>query len=140
MKTLSLSNITNIFFIFFYNFIFLEKLNSCELDNYGVKTVFIPISSGSNLYTQYHKPIYIDESESNSYKTNTSLTYRFQRSNNSSDIAKNIFGNETLTFLGNNNINQIRSDDSFYLNNPCSVKLSAEYFGISNDVYPFVYS
>lgn len=133
MKTAFLLNITNIFFIFFYNFIFLEKLNSCEMDNYGVKTVFIPISSGSNLYTQYHKPIYIDESENNTYKSNISLTYRFQRSNNSSDIAKNIFGNETLTFLGNNNINQIRSEDSFYLNNPCSIKLPAEYFGISNN-------
>jgi hypothetical protein len=88
-----------------------------------VKTVFIPISQGSNLYTQYHKPIY--NTNNKAICADVSLTYRFQQASNGGDIALAIFENNPLVFIGSN------GTQSPY-DRPKNA-LIAEYFGLAPD-------
>lgn len=88
--------------------------NSCAPKT---KTVFIPISQGQNLYTQYHKPFHC----SDFYEADLSITYRFQQAANNNAIAQSVFQYNPLTFQGN--------DIDPRLPNA----LIAEYYGLAPD-------
>lgn len=87
----------------------------------NVKTIFIPLmSQGCNLYTQYHKPVYIKENCN--LGTDIYVMYRFQQSLNGCSIAESLFQYNPLLFQGDPN-----ADDS----NRDPKALVPEYFGMS---------
>lgn len=88
--------------------------------NTSPKTIFIPLSQGENLYTQYHKPFYGKDF----FEFDVSLTYRFQSASNGGDIAQSIFGYNPLTFVGD----PAGSD----VNRPAHAFVP-EYFGLGYD-------
>jgi hypothetical protein len=88
-----------------------------------VKTVFIPMSQGANLYTQYHKPMY--DIDNKIICADVSLTYRFQQAANGKDIALALFENNPLVFIGSNGT-------SSPYDRPKNA-LIAEYFGLAPD-------
>jgi hypothetical protein len=100
----------------------ISLIASCNLleCNNNIKTVFIPMTQGQNLYTQYHKPILIEtDPGACSWRSNLSITYRFEQSRNNCQIAQNFFGSNILSFKGQN-FNDGRS-------------LIAEYFTMGPD-------
>ena len=66
--------------------------------NAETKTVFIPISQGSALYTQFHKPAYIENSDQEWY-FDASATYRFMQTRNGKTIATKMSFQEVLNTL-----------------------------------------
>lgn len=125
--------------VFFFSvFLFFQiKAENCLQNNYcpqteefflyNIKTIFIPISAGANLYTQYHKPL-DSSNEIECYSSNLSITYRFQRTNNSNDIAKLILQYNPLVFQGE--LGTINNPDFNRLNNR---SLISTYFGMPSD-------
>ncbi len=75
---------------------------SCS-NSTSVKTIFLPIAQGANLYTQYHKYI-VDYENDRDWYIDTSVTYRYQQSRNGNDIAASLFNAQcgTLLFQGSN--------------------------------------
>lgn len=92
-----------------------SPISDCNLD---FKTLFLPLSVGQNLYTQYHKEKY--------QKFDISLTYRFQQAYNNNDIAISLFNTNPLLFVGLVNEN---FDDTGRPKNA----LIPDYFGLSSD-------
>lgn len=87
--------------------------NSCTIP---IKTIFIPISSAQNLYSQYHHP--------SDDLFDCSITYRFQQSINNDEIARSLFQYNPLLFIGENT--------SSAGNRPVEA-LVPEYFGLASD-------
>lgn len=105
--------------------------NTCSIlkTPLSVKTIFIPISQGQNLYTQYHKPIYINNEDSDfCLVSDFSITYRYSKTRNSDCIANSLFQYNPLLFVGGN-------DD---LSRPFNA-LIPEYFGMSSDTNTSIY-
>ena len=95
--------------------------NTAVCNKKNVKTVFIPLmAQGCNLYTQYHKPVYIKENCN--LGVDIYVMYRFQQSLNSCAIAESLFQYNPLIFQGDPN-----ADDS----NRDPKALIPEYFGMS---------
>jgi hypothetical protein len=92
--------------------------NNCPC-NPSIKTVFIPMSQGANLYTQYHKINY--NFEDKVINADLSATYRFQQTSNGGDIALALFENNPLIFTGSKVQN--RNENA----------LIAEYFGLASN-------
>lgn len=86
------------------------------------RTVFVPMSQGQNLYTQYHKPMYLSEDSDCCWDADFSVTYRFNQTRNACQIAKSMFQYPSLTFVGG-------ADDTARQPNA----LVPEYFGMGND-------
>ena len=89
-----------------------------------VKTVFIPISQGQNLYTQYHKPMYLEEDSDCCWASDLSVTYRFMQTRNACSIATSLFQYNPLVFVG--------SETGSDLNRAANA-LIPEYFGMGAD-------
>ena len=75
---------------------------SSSSNNKNYIPTWTPLSVGQNLWTQKHKLLFpIQEKENKiAFVTDLSLTYRSMYTRNSSEIAENIFGEETLLFQG----------------------------------------
>ena len=100
-----------------------------------VRTTWVPITIGQNLYTQYHKIIFPEGLDDCSFYNDfdecslvydCSATYRFTQSRNSAQIAQALWSSNNLIFQGNNT--QIRDDNG----------LIAEYFGMGPDTNGFI--
>jgi hypothetical protein len=70
-------------------------------DDQKVKTIFVPISQGSSLYTQYYTPGYYDKDGNEKISMDLSATYKLNRTINTSSIAKHLFQYDQLIFQGN---------------------------------------
>lgn len=93
----------------------------CCTDNCdNVKTILLPLMQhGSNLYTQYHKPLYVDSCQ---WAFSTSLTYQYaQTFRGCETISPILFGDNTLNFMGTD------------INPNNGSALIADYFGLSKD-------
>jgi hypothetical protein len=89
-----------IFLLFFY-FKIESESNNCNLNSkLPVNTVFIPISQGQNLYTQYHIPLYLEDNCL--LGSNFSITYRYQEASNNDEIIRSLLQYNPLLFLGKN--------------------------------------
>ncbi len=95
-----------------------------------IRTTWVPITVGQNLYTQYHKLLFpegfeeyeaYDDCNACSWATDFSLTYRFIQTRNSAQIAQALWGGNTMLFQGGD----VQSRD----NNA----LVAEYYGMGPD-------
>lgn len=96
-----------------------------------IRTTWVPITVGQNLYTQYHKLIFpegfeeyeaYDDCNACSWATDFSVTYRFIQTRNASQtIAQALWGGNTLLFQGGD----VQSRDNS--------ALVAEYFGMGPD-------
>jgi len=95
-----------------------------------IRTTWVPITVGQNLYTQYHKLLFpegfeeyqaYDDCNACSWATDFSVTYRFIQTRNSAQIAQALWGGNTLLFQGAD----VQSRD----NNA----LVAEYYGMGPD-------
>lgn len=90
-----------------------------------VRTSFVPMTVGQNLYTQYHKLLFVDQdeydSECCSWAAAFDVTYRFMQTRNGGQIANALWGNNQLVFQG--------GDVDERANNA----LIAEYFGMGPD-------
>jgi hypothetical protein len=92
------------------------------------KTIFAPISAGSSLYTQYHKPTYIDPFDESQISIDFSASYKIARTHNGDKIAKHLFQYNPLVFQGN----QVKmSDGTELMMKRQEEALVAEYFGFS---------
>jgi hypothetical protein len=92
--------------------------------NAETKTIFIPISQGSNLYAQYHKPAYFDYNEQSWY-LDVSTTYRYMQTRKGDTIAAKLLDYSTLTFQGEEDYIGIARDNER--------GLVSEYFGFPYD-------
>jgi hypothetical protein len=97
-----------------------------DVNEASTKTIFVPISQGSNLYTQSHQPLYMDESNEKGLRIDASATYRYMQTRKGDLIAKKLFDYSTLTFQGNQDSTGATIDRS-------SNALVAEYFGFAPD-------
>jgi hypothetical protein len=97
-----------------------------------IRTTWVPITVGQNLYTQYHKLLFpegfeeyemYDDCEACSWATDFSITYRFIQSRNASQVAGALWGSPTLIFAGWDN-----APDA-----GISKSLVAEYYGMGPD-------
>lgn len=89
-----------------------------------VRTTWSNMTCGQNLYTQYHKLLFPEESgdcDSCSWAVDLSATYRFIQSRNGGNIASAMWGDQSLAFQGGDVAG--RSSES----------LVAEYFGMGPD-------
>jgi len=95
-----------------------------------IRTTWVPITVGQNLYTQYHKLLFpegfeeyeaYDDCSACSWATDFSLTYRYIQSRNPAQIANALWGGGNLLFQGNDV--QTRDNNA----------LVAEYFGMGPD-------
>ena len=86
----------------------------------NVKTVFVPMTQGQNLYTQYHKPLFVEGDDCCCWAADLSATYRYQAARNTCGIAQSLFGSNTLAFQGADTKSSPNS-------------LVAEYFGMAPD-------
>lgn len=96
-----------------------------------IRTTWVPITVGQNLYTQYHKLMFpegfeeyemYDDCSACSWAVDLSATYRFTQSRNGAQIAQALWGSNTLTFQGAE-VGDARSNNA----------LIAEYFGMGPD-------
>lgn len=104
---------------------------SCSTTNAGcapIRTSWVNMTSGQNLYTQYHKLLFPEGAEldyndcdSCSWAMDLSATYRFQQSRNGCNIANALWGSSDLIFQGSD----------IETRNPQA--LVAEYFGMGPD-------
>lgn len=98
-----------------------ECITSC---NPAIKTLFLPLSTAQNLYTQYHKAKYEE--------FDVSLTYRFQQASNNNDIGLSLLGRNPLLFVG---LIDGNTDDT---GRPKDA-LIPEYFGLASDTNTSLY-
>jgi hypothetical protein len=93
-------------------------------------TTFIPTTIGQNLYTQYHKLLFIQDNnidfEACGFVSDISVTPRYIQSRNSDSIAKIIWGGNNLLFQGADV--EVRSENA----------LVAEYFGMGPDTNGYI--
>ena len=96
-----------------------------------IRTTWVPITVGQNLYTQYHKLLFpegfeeyqaYDDCDACSWATDFSVTYRFMQTRNPAQIASALWGANTLLFQGAD-MGESRSNTA----------LIAEYFGMGPD-------
>jgi hypothetical protein len=97
---------------------------SISKTNAETKTIFIPISQGSNLYAQYHKPAYFDCHEQSWYM-DLSTAYRYMQTRKDKTIAESLFDYSTLTFQGEEYFIGVARDNER--------GLVSEYFGFPYD-------
>lgn len=81
---------------------FLKADVDCSTGCNNVKTLFVPISQGSNLYTQYHKVFYQESDDECDWSADLGLNYRYMQTRNEDKISKMILNADcgTLTFQG----------------------------------------
>ena len=53
----------------------------------NVKTLIVPISQGSNLYTQYHKVFYQESDDECDWSADLGLNYRYMQTRNEDKIS-----------------------------------------------------
>lgn len=98
-----------------------SKGSSCNTDcGPQVVTTWTPMSVGQNLWTQRHNLLFPDADSECCWVADLSATYRYMRTRNASQMAKDLFGCDTLTFQG----------ADFNQNGKA---LIAEYFGMGPD-------
>lgn len=86
-----------------------------------IRTTWVPETVGQNLWTQYHKLLFPDMDSECCWVADLSLTYRFQQTRNSCQMASALWGSPTLVFQGS--AVETRSNKA----------LIAEYFGMGPD-------
>lgn len=91
--------------------------------NADSKTLFAPISQGSNLYTQYHKVFYQDSDEDCDWSADLSLTYRYMQTRNEDKISAMILNSNSENIKIQGDL-QSRDDGT---------ALVADYFGFAQD-------
>jgi hypothetical protein len=92
--------------------------------NADPKTLFAPISQGSNLYTQYHKVFYQDSDEDCDWSADLSLTYRYMQTRNEDKISAMIL---------NSNSGNIKIQGDLEGGRDDGTALVADYFGFAQD-------
>ncbi len=95
-----------------------------------IRTTWVPITVGQNLYTQYHKLLFpegfeeyeaFDDCSACSWASDFSITYRYIQSRNAATIAQSLWGSNELMFQGGDVVDRNNSG------------LIAEYFGMGPD-------
>jgi hypothetical protein len=115
--------------IAFFQKILTQSALSQIKDEQKVKTIFVPISQGNSLYTQYYTPGYYDKYGNEKISMNLSATYKLNKTINTSSIAKHLFQYDQLLFQGlsanpKEIVDVLKRDPQ---------ALVAEYFGFAPD-------
>jgi len=99
-----------------------SSTNCCQ----PVRTCIIPISAGSCLPFQYHESFDIDKNDECSFEADLSLTYRFEQSTNSCQMAQMLFGCNPISLKGS----VIAAEGAAGANVDPSGSWMAEYFAL----------
>jgi hypothetical protein len=85
-------------------------------------TSFVPMTCGQNLYSQYHKPLFFDDSNDDGcLLADLSATYRYVQNRKNDSVSAYLWGSSQLLFQGSE------------IPNRKSNALIAEYFGMGPD-------